>query len=66
MSNRTVNLELGVLRSILRRNRMWEAIAPDVDFLKESPRRVGHLLTKKTLPFSTPPRRAAAGASTLS
>jgi site-specific recombinase XerD len=37
VSNRTVNLELGVLRSILRRNRMWEAIAHDVDFLKESP-----------------------------
>jgi len=37
VSNRTVNLELGVLRSILRRYRMWEAIAADVDFLKESP-----------------------------
>jgi integrase len=36
VSNRTVNLELSVLRSILRRYRMWEAIAPDVDFLKES------------------------------
>jgi integrase len=37
VSNRTVNLELGVLRSILRRYRMWEAIAPDVNFLRESP-----------------------------
>jgi integrase len=37
VSNRTVNLELGVLRSILRRYRMWGAIAADVDFLKESP-----------------------------
>jgi integrase len=37
VSNRTVNLELGVLRSILRRFRLWEAVAPDVDFLKESP-----------------------------
>ena len=37
VSNRTVNLELGVLRSILRRYRMWEAIASDVDFLRESP-----------------------------
>ncbi len=37
VSNRTVNLELGVLRSILRRNRMWESISGDVDFLKESP-----------------------------
>ena len=36
ISNRTVNLELGVLRTILRRYRMWEAIA-DVDFLKEDP-----------------------------
>jgi integrase len=36
VSNRTVNLEMGVLRSILRRYRMWEAIASDVDFLKES------------------------------
>ncbi len=34
---RTVNLEVGVLRSILRRHRMWEAIAQDVDFLKEAP-----------------------------
>ena len=37
VSNRTVNIELGVLRSILRRYRMWEAIAEDVDFLKENP-----------------------------
>ena len=37
VSNRTVNLELGVLRGILRRYRMWEPIAADVDFLKESP-----------------------------
>ena len=37
VSNRTVNLELGVLRSILRRYRMWEAIAADVDFLREAP-----------------------------
>jgi hypothetical protein len=29
VSNRTVNLELGVLRSILRRYRMWEAIAEE-------------------------------------
>jgi len=36
VSNRTVNLELGVLRSILRRYRMWEPIAADVDFLKEN------------------------------
>jgi integrase len=37
VSNRTVNLELGVLRSILRRHRMWEGISADVDFLKENP-----------------------------
>jgi integrase len=37
VSNRTVNLEMGVLRGILRRYRMWEPIAADVDFLKESP-----------------------------
>jgi integrase len=37
VSNRTINLELGVLRSILRRCRMWEVLAGDVDFLKESP-----------------------------
>jgi len=37
VSNRTVNLELGVMRSILRCYRMWEPIAADVDFLKESP-----------------------------
>jgi len=37
VSNRTVNLEMGVLRSILRRYRMWEPIAADVNFLKENP-----------------------------
>jgi integrase len=37
VSNRTVNLELGVLRIILRRYQMWEGISADVDFLKESP-----------------------------
>jgi integrase len=37
VSNRTANLELGVLRSILRRYRMWEAISADVNFLKEAP-----------------------------
>ena len=37
VSNRTSNLELGVLRAILRRYRMWEAVAPDIDFLKEAP-----------------------------
>jgi len=37
VSNRTVNLEMGVLRSILRRNKMWEPISGDVGFLKESP-----------------------------
>jgi integrase len=36
VSGRTANLEVGVLRSILRRYRMWEAVAPDVDFLKEN------------------------------
>jgi integrase len=36
VSNRTINIELGALRCILRRHRMWEAIAPDVNFLKES------------------------------
>jgi integrase len=36
VSGRTANLEVGVLRSILRRYRMWEAIAPDVDFFKEN------------------------------
>lgn len=44
MSNRTVNLELGVLRAVLRRYRMWEAISPDVDFLKED-RTPGRALT---------------------
>lgn len=37
LSPRTANLEVGVLRAILRRYRMWEAISQDVDFLKESP-----------------------------
>lgn len=36
VTSRTVNLEVGVLRSILRRYRMWEAISPDIDFLKEN------------------------------
>jgi len=66
VSNRTVNLELGVLRSILRRYRMWEAIAEDVDFLKETPHRVGRSPQKKKPGCSTQPRRADAGASTPS
>jgi integrase len=37
VTGRTVNMEVGVLRAILRRFRMWEAISPDVDFLKENP-----------------------------
>jgi integrase len=37
VSNRTINLEIGVLRAILCRYRVWEAIAQDVDFLKEAP-----------------------------
>jgi integrase len=37
VSNRTINLEIGVLRSILRRNRIWEGIAQDVEFLTENP-----------------------------
>jgi hypothetical protein len=40
VSNRTVNLEMGVLRSILRRNKMWESISGDVDFLKETPKSI--------------------------
>ena len=37
VSGRTVNMEVGVLRAILRRYRLWEAISQDVDFLKENP-----------------------------
>ena len=37
VSGRTVNMEVGVLRAILHRYRLWEAIAPDVDFLEEDP-----------------------------
>jgi integrase len=37
IAGRTINMEVGVLRAILRRYRLWEAIAPDVDFLKENP-----------------------------
>jgi integrase len=37
VSNRTVNLEVGVLRSILRRHHMWESVSGDIGFLKENP-----------------------------
>lgn len=37
VSPRTVNIEVGVLRGILRRHRLWKSIAEDVDFLKEAP-----------------------------
>lgn len=37
VSGRTCNIEVGVLRAILRRYRLWEMVAPDVDFLKENP-----------------------------
>ena len=36
VSNRTVNLEMGVLRSILRRNKMWESISGDVGFSRRA------------------------------
>jgi integrase len=33
-SPRTINMEIGTLRAILRKHRLWERIAPDVKFLK--------------------------------
>lgn len=33
-SPRTINIELGSLRAILRKHRLWERIAPDVKFMK--------------------------------
>jgi len=35
-SNRTINLEIGTLRLILKSERLWDAIAPDVKMLRES------------------------------
>ena len=63
LSGRTVNLEVGVLRSILRRYRMWEAIAPDVDFLKGESGLAGRSLLKRKAACSTLRRRVAVGAS---
>jgi len=37
ISNRTVNIDLAVLRQVMRKHRMWEGISQDVRFLKEAP-----------------------------
>jgi len=52
-SNRTINLEMGVLRAILRRYRMWGAIAQDIDFLKEARRQGEHSAARRRHDYST-------------
>ena len=42
---KTVNLELGALRAILKRHRLWTDLSPDVSFLR-CEREIGKALTK--------------------
>jgi integrase len=46
VSNRTVNMEVGVLRQMLKRAKRWNAIAEDVKMLPESSRPVAKVLTE--------------------
>ena len=55
ISNRTINMETGVLRRILKRAKRWNALAEDVKFFPERHRVVGRVLTadQKKLLFET-------------
>ena len=45
VSNRTVNMEVGVLRQLLKRGRVWSTIAEDVKMLPENERPIAQVLT---------------------
>jgi integrase len=46
VSGRSVNIEVGLLRSILRKHGLWARLQPDVEFLPEKTD-VGHALTSE-------------------
>jgi integrase len=45
VSNRTINMEVGVVRLLLKRAKVWNAIAEDVKMLPESGRTIAKVLT---------------------
>jgi integrase len=45
VSNRTVNMEVGVIRQLLKRGRVWNTIAEDVKMLPENERPIAQVLT---------------------
>jgi integrase len=45
VSNRTVNMEVGVLRQLLKRAKVWSSISEDIKMLPESDRPVGKVLS---------------------
>jgi integrase len=45
VSNRTVNMEVGVLRQLLKRARVWSTLAEDVKMLPENERPIAQVLT---------------------
>ncbi len=46
VAGRTVNMELGVLRQILKRARLWLTVAEDVTFERETAKPIGRVLTE--------------------
>lgn len=55
VAGRTVNMELGVLRQIMRRARLWLGLAEDVTFERETVKPIGRVLTheEKEILFET-------------
>lgn len=55
VSGRTVNMEVGVLRQMMKRAKAWNTVAEDITFDRENTRTVGKVLTaeQKQLLFDT-------------
>ena len=55
LSGRTLNMEIGVLRQIMRRAKVWAVVAEDVKRDRENTRQIGRVLTadQKKLLFDT-------------
>ena len=45
LSNVTINIEVGALRRILKRGKLWQRMADDVKPLKEQPSEVGRAMS---------------------
>jgi hypothetical protein len=47
VSNRTVNMDVGVLRRILKRCARWQPLESQLQFLSESASKIGQALTRR-------------------